>query len=222
MGKPAPVSPYVVNIDMENKLKISHYILETKVLGPYLRSALWVNGCCFNCPGCIAEEMNKKKPTVVGVEELKKIFSDVGNSEGITISGGEPMLQAKGLNELIIEIRSIRDYGVIVYTGFTLEELKEKNDPDINGFLKNIDILIDGQYQNDLDDGKPFRGSSNQRIILLTDRYKEIYEDYYLRNGKRDIEIRVETDHIYMIGVPSKYGLQTWKELKKRAEGNVE
>ena len=206
---------------MSDMLRISHYILETKVLGPYVRSAIWVNGCCFNCRGCIAEEMNSQTPTRIDIDKLIGIFSGIKTCEGITISGGEPFLQAGTLFKMIKGIKKKRDYGVIVYTGFTLDELRSKSDTEIDRFLSEIDILIDGRYQDNLDDGKPFRGSSNQRIFLLTDRYKQVYNEYYYGHGKRDIEIRVEQDKVYMIGVPSQYGLQTWKDLKKRAEGNV-
>ena len=207
---------------MSEYLNVSHYILETKVLGPYLRSAVWVNGCCFNCKGCIAEEMNHQIPERRKVEEMIEVFANVDSSEGITISGGEPFLQAGPLLAMLEGIKNRKDYGVIVYTGFTLEELQSKESREIQGLLSHADILIDGRYQNDLDDGKPFRGSSNQRIILLTDRYRDVYNEYYLGHSKRNIEIRVEADRVYMIGVPSREGLKIWKELKKRAEGNVE
>ena len=207
---------------MSGKIEISHYVLETKVLGPYTRSAMWVHGCCFNCKGCLAEEMNKDEPDIKTVDDLVDIFTNATSCEGITISGGEPFLQAGALSQLVKEIKTRRDYGVIVYSGFTLEELKSKNDKDISVFLDQIDILIDGRYMESMDDGVPFRGSSNQRIIMLTDRYKDVFEEYYMDRKKRDIEIRIEEHNVYMVGVPSEYGLKTWKDLKKRAEANVD
>lgn len=206
---------------MSSILNISHYILETKVLGPYIRSAIWVNGCCFNCSGCIAEKMNAKAPVQTSVNELVDVFSGVNSTEGISISGGEPFLQASAILEMVNGIKKNRDYGVIVYTGFTLEELRGKKDKAINDLLDSIDILIDGKYKKELDDGKPFRGSSNQRIIMLSDRYRDVYEDYYLGHSKRDIEIRFDKDRIYMVGVPSKYGIHVWEELKRKADGNA-
>lgn len=203
-------------------LNISHYVLRTKVLGPYLRSAVWVSGCCFSCKGCIAADMNNQTYEKKNVGELADIFLSVDHAEGITVSGGEPFLQAKPLAYMLRSIKEKRDYGAIIYTGFTLEELRGKESKEVNALLDMTDILIDGRYRAELDDGKPFRGSSNQRIILLTDRYKNVYDDYYLKHEKRDIEIILEREHIYMVGVPSEYGLKTWKDLKKRAEGNVE
>ena len=207
-------------MNQKQVLNISHYVLKTGVLGPYLRSAVWVNGCCFDCDGCIAKEMNGQAPDKRNIRELTDIFLKVEGTEGITISGGEPFLQADALAGMIDGIRAKRDYGVIVYSGFTLEELQGISDLKIHNLLKKIDILIDGKYRNDLDDGLPFRGSSNQRIILLTDRYKDVFNRYYMEQKKRNIEIK--RDHIYMVGVPSKSGLKTWRELKKKAQSNVE
>ena len=61
------------------------------------------------------------------------------------------------------------DPGVIVYTGYCFEELKEV--PGADALLAQTDLLIDGPYIQELDDGRSLRGSSNQRIIPLTDRY---------------------------------------------------
>ncbi len=203
-----------------NELSISHYVDETKVLGPYNRSALWVRGCCFDCLGCIAKEMNREAPNIVNLYQLADHFSSLEGTEGITISGGEPFLQSEALYDMVAEIRKKRDYGVIVYSGFTLEELQSKaeNDESVKKFLNQIDILIDGRYDQSKDDGRPYRGSENQRIITLTDRYKDIYNEYYVECNKRNLEIKVTPNNIYMVGVPSKHGLETWKELKKKAE----
>ena len=201
------------------ELIISHYVETTKVLGPYNRSALWVHGCCFNCQGCIAKEMNSGFSQTITSKCIAEVFANIDNTEGITISGGEPFLQSEALAEMIAYVKKKRDYGVIVYTGFNYDELKKSSDNDINKLLEKIDIIIDGQYIKELDDGKPFRGSSNQRIIELTDRYHSIIQEYYNESDKRNIEINIKEKNVYMVGVPSEYGLQTWRTFKAKAEG---
>lgn len=201
------------------ELRISHYVDETKVLGPFVRSALWVHGCCFNCEGCLAKEMNSREYKAADAEKLAEHFLSVKDTDGITISGGEPFLQAEALSLMIRRIRDTRpDYGVIIYTGFTLEELKGKNDASTDELLGMADIIIDGKYVKELDDGVPYRGSSNQRILLLTDRYKDISKEYYNTSGKRNIEIQVTGKNIYMVGVPSENGLKIWEDLERKAE----
>lgn len=201
------------------ELRISHYVDETKVLGPFVRSALWVHGCCFNCEGCLAREMNSREYKAADAEKLAEHFLSVKDTDGITISGGEPFLQAEALSLMIRRIRDTRpDYGVIIYTGFTLEELKDKNNASTDELLGMADIIIDGKYVKELDDGVPYRGSSNQRILLLSDRYKDISKEYYNTSGKRNIEIQVTGKNIYMVGVPSENGLKIWEDLERKAE----
>ena len=100
------------------------------------------------------------------------------------------------------------------------EELEKSNEKGVQALLQHADILIDGHYIKELDDGKPFRGSSNQKIHLMTDRYKSVFDEYYNGTNKRNIEINVEKDNVYLVGVPSKNGIEVWKQFKKKADGN--
>ena len=201
-------------------MKISHYVERTSVLGPYMRSALWVHGCCFSCDGCLAKEMNAGPFKEYDPMELGELFIKVADTEGITISGGEPFLQSEELATMLDRIKRKRDYGVIIYTGFLREQLDKHDNAGIQRLLQHADILIDGHYIKELDDGKPYRGSSNQNIYLLTDRYKPVFEEYYNGTEKRNIEIDIEKDNVYMVGVPSKNGIEVWRKFKKKADGN--
>jgi anaerobic ribonucleoside-triphosphate reductase activating protein len=121
------------------------------------------------------------------------------NNEGITISGGEPFLQAQELTKMLHAIKKERDFGVIVYSGYTLEELSCKK--EAQALLQEIDILIDGRYEEEQNDNISLRGSSNQKVHLLTDRYKDIYKDYYDKQ-RREIEIYIEDNGPIVIGIP--------------------
>ena len=90
---------------------------------------------------------------------------------------------------------------MIVYTGFTLEQLKEKNDKNINLFLENIDILIDGLYNDKLNDGVSLRGSSNQNIYQFTQRYDSVFDKYYGKKT-REIEIYMQDKNMMIVGIP--------------------
>ena len=61
-----------------------------------------------------------------------------------------------------------------VFTGWTYEQLLEKNDPAINGLLAEVDVLIDGPFileQRNLE--LRFRGSENQRLIDMNKTRQE-------------------------------------------------
>ena len=141
-------------------------------------------------------------------------------ADGLTISGGEPMLQAGALSEMLERIRAERDCGVIVYTGFVYENLLKKHDPDILRFLRQIDLLIDGPYIQELDHNQPYRGSENQRFLPLTERYRKELETYYKAAQSQQIELHFSEQRTMMAGVPGREQADIWRKIKELGERN--
>ena len=169
------------------------------MLGPGTRYVLWVQGCKGHCPGCIAENAKKmEEGTPVSISALAFEIA-LSKADGLTISGGEPFLQAEELAEMIKQIKTKRDLGIIVYSGYHYEDLAK--DDTARKLLNKIDLLIDGPYIQELDDGKSLRGSSNQRLFFLTDRYRE-YEGEYGTSG-RENETFYHGLFIHEIGIPN-------------------
>ena len=168
------------------------------VLGPRNRYVLWVQGCHKNCKGCIAKHSHNMKegiPIKIGALAMEIALSD---ADGLTISGGEPFLQSQELTELIRQIHALRPMGVIVYTGYKIEELR-KNE-QAQKFLKKIDLLIDGEYIEEKNDGKSLRGSSNQRVFALTDIYRDYLAEYGTKERKN--EVFFHGPEVHEIGIP--------------------
>lgn len=160
-----------------NKLRIFERRSPVKVLGPYTRAVIWVQGCDFGCKGCIVpESWNRDAGEEVDISELVVWVLNQPDIEGITLSGGEPMLQAEALSFLIDELRKVKDIGVACYTGYRLEHIKNKGDLSQKNLLAKTDILIDGVYSQNLQGDLLWRGSSNQRILLLSNRYRTLLE----------------------------------------------
>ena len=206
---------------MENTIRYSERIESTRLLGPGDRAVLWVFGCCFDCPGCIAYNFKHGTYNEEDVDSMVEWILSTGKND-ITISGGEPMLHAKALGEMIERVRKVRNIGVIVYTGFLYEDLIDKADYDdgINYFLHQIDVLIDGPFVEGKNNNEPYRGSSNQRVLQLTGRYTEKVEAYYFNNQGRKIEVRLNGDKTLMIGVPSKDQAAIWNNIKSLGDKN--
>lgn len=186
-----------------------------EVLGPGRRAVLWVYGCCFDCPGCIAESF-KSGPFLETTPEEAAAWYLARNADGLTISGGEPMLQAAALREMVSCIRRERDCGLIVYTGFVYEDLLAQKDPEITAFLDQIDLLIDGPYRQSLDRNQMARGSENQRLLALTERYRDSL-GYYEQTGRK-IELRLSEEGTLLIGVPGREQREIWWNLKRLGE----
>lgn len=177
------------------------YVTEKNVttLGPGNRYGLWVQGCNRRCPGCVAQ--NSQDPKGGRSVKVSALAWDIlsSDAEGLTVSGGEPFLQAEALSELITLVKAKKNLGVIVYTGYCLEELEEV--PYAKELLSQIDLLIDGPYQRELDDGKSLRGSSNQRVIPLTDRYVDALPLYGTEN--RRTQLFRHGSYVNIVGIPN-------------------
>lgn len=204
---------------MEKTIRYSERIESTQLLGPGDRAVLWVFGCCFDCPGCIAYNFKHGSYYEDTVDSIVDWILSTGKND-ITISGGEPMLQAEKLATVLEHVRQVRDMGVIVYSGHIYEDLlvRAEKDDGIHRFLNSIDILIDGPFVESLNNNDPYRGSSNQRIISLTSRYSDVIEDYYYKQEGRKIEVRISGEKTLMIGVPSKDQAEIWRQIKNLGE----
>ena len=181
-------------------LNIAATCIGTRSLGPGWRSAVWVQGCQLRCRGCIAPEWIPQisarlvQPADLAVELLRD-----PKIEGITISGGEPMLQAKGLTQLIDAMIQIKPVNIICFSGYRYEWLM--NHPDSTGlraFLSKIDLLIDGPYVENENNNLGLRGSKNQRFIHLTNKVSGL--DF--ENHSRKVEVHIEDGQLLMVGVP--------------------
>lgn len=188
----------------EGCIKISWYNEKTDLLGPFFRFALWVQGCDRGCPGCIAEHMQSHEGgRDIKISELASLIASASECEGITVSGGEPFYQADRLCSLLREIKSVRpDFGVIIYTGYTFDELKCSGEQAVAELISLADIIIDGRYDMNLDDNKGLRGSSNQNVIALTDRYSGQMDIYTNPQGRKN-SIEIRGDFLRMTGIPS-------------------
>lgn len=184
-------------------LNIAALCPNTKTLGPGQRYAIWVQGCCFSCLNCGSPEWRSMQDAIkMESSKLAETILSAPNIQGITISGGEPFLQAEALFELISYIQKRKNLSVICYTGFTMEQLRYKKDINYQAFLEKIDVLIDGPYIDSLNDNLGWRGSSNQQVHFLTGRYLELEEQFITR--KRDVEIHLLKEHYLMVGIKPK------------------
>ncbi len=136
---------------------------------------VFFQGCPLDCAGCFNPDTHSfKENTLYTAQEIfDKYYSADNANEGITVSGGEPFMQPRALTELLKTAKETYHLTTLVYTGFLYEDLIER---DITkAALGFIDALVDGIYiEPEKEPTLLARGSTNQRIILLTDRYTEI------------------------------------------------
>lgn len=147
-------------------MRIANMVMDSIVDGPGLRFAVFTQGCTHQCPGCHNPEThNPSGGREIPVDELISRMRQNPLIEGLTLSGGEPFLQAADCVRLALAAHQM-GLSVWTYTGYRYEILKEEQNTAWDALLNETDVLVDGPYlEKERAYGLTFRGSRNQRLI---------------------------------------------------------
>ena len=146
--------------------------------GPGVRVSLFVSGCTHHCKECFNPEtwdfgygkLFDEKAEDEIIQYLKPDYI-----KGLTLLGGDPMekVNQEALIPLLEKVKKeYPDTSIWGYTGYDFEnDIKEnmlENCEVTKKFMSYIDVLVDGEFKLELKDlNLVFRGSSNQRIIMV-------------------------------------------------------
>ncbi|HSR98083.1 MAG TPA: 4Fe-4S single cluster domain-containing protein [Kofleriaceae bacterium] len=142
--------------------------------GPGARFVVWFQGCTLGCPGCFNPTTHDAAGgREVAIDELVGELTRAAASgrpaiEGLSLSGGEPLQQPAAARALLDAARAL-GLSTLAFSGYTIDEIRAL--PDGPEVLAHLDVLIDGRYVARERLAIGLRGSANQRIQLLTDRY---------------------------------------------------
>ena len=146
--------------------------------GPGVRVSLFVSGCTHHCKECFnPETWNFNYGQLFTEDTEAKIlkFMEPDYIKGLTLLGGEPLeyCNQQGLLPLLRKVKKLYPAKSIwCFTGYDFEK-------DVTGrmvdeweetkeLLSYIDVMVDGEFMADKKDlGLAFKGSSNQRTILV-------------------------------------------------------
>lgn len=160
----------------------------SEVNGPGTRAVIWFQGCTLNCVGCWNQDTHKFDPdTYVSNQEMHSWLLGLEGVEGVTFSGGEPMQHVIDLLDLTQYIKDVRpDLSIGIFSGYTQRELETGNWRTMHpmGMLgtgaaeiwtkvaDHLDFAVMGRFNAaKLTTSKPLCGSSNQDVVLFSDRY---------------------------------------------------
>ena len=156
--------------------------------GTGCRVTVWVAGCSHCCKGCHNPQTWDYNQGVEDVwDELVEKLS-LPYIKGVTFSGGDPLSQSDAnLKQLLVLIGRIKtmfpDKDIWLFTGDVYEEAIQN--PLKSAIIDECDVLVDGPFKLYLrDTSLAFRGSSNQRIILINENYP-----YYIKDAIKKSEI---------------------------------
>ena len=149
-------------------MKIAGLIQDSIVDGPGLRFVVFTQGCDIGCAGC----HNPGAIDIDGgmemtIEEIASVMDSNPLTDGLTLSGGEPFMQAANCSQLAAAAHA-RGKDVWTYTGSCFEELliKAKTDSAIMALLEQTDVLVDGRFVlEERTLSEKWRGSKNQRFV---------------------------------------------------------
>lgn len=195
---------------MTKKLKIAKFMVSTDVNGPGRRFVIWLQGCHLRCKGCINPEFwSEDSGTLMHIDDIMAEINNLDLSiEGITFTGGEPLLQAEALLPLAQRVKS-QGLSILCYTGYLLEEILDNKIPYAKELLRFVDILIDGPYIEKEKAPLLWRGSRNQKVYFLTDRYKYL-EPLIAKEGQREVELQIGREGLTITGFFEK---EMWEKL---------
>ena len=143
--------------------------------GPGVRVSIFMQGCSFNCKNCF----NKETHDFNGGKEfddstIERVLELCGNEniEGLSILGGEPMnpTNIEGTTKLAKAFKEkYPNKTVWSWSGYSFDNyLKDKE------VVKYLDVLVDGQYNDDLRNPTlKWKGSENQRVINVQESLKD-------------------------------------------------
>lgn len=138
--------------------------------GEGVRVSLFVQGCSFHCKNCFNQETwdfnGGKEFTTAEIQKIIEL-ADKDYIAGLSILGGEP-LHNNNVDEVFHIVATFKEKfpnkNIWLWTGFKFEDAIK--DSKRKFILRNIDVLIDGQFEEDKKDlTLKWRGSSNQRVI---------------------------------------------------------
>jgi len=177
--------------------------------GPGLRTVLFLHGCPLKCLYCHNPEMtafNKDKSSCAFknysvqylVDFCKKYKNFYGKNGGVTLSGGEPLLQA----ELVLElIRALKKEGIHTCLdtsgGVNFSEA-------VKGVLDEVDLVLLDIKHTDNEAHIKLVGQSMDKTLAVLKYLKDRGKDFVIRQ----VIVSGWTDNIEQV-----------RQLKKLAQG---
>lgn len=151
-------------------MRLHAYEARSRANGPGARFVVWFQGCTLGCAGCFnpathAGEAGREIDVATIVDAMRA----TDGIEGLSLSGGEPLQQPEAARALLDAARAL-GLSTLAFSGYTIDEIRAL--PGGPAVLDRLDVLIDGRYLPAERLASGLRGSANQRIQLLTDRYQ--------------------------------------------------
>lgn len=217
----------------EQELKGYVHSLESfgSVDGPGVRYVIFLTGCAMRCQFCHnPDTWNMQAGTLYTTDELLKTAMRYrtywGEKGGITVSGGEPLLQIEFLTELFRKAKEQGVHTTLDTSGnpFTREEPFFGKMQEL---MKYTDLVMLDIKHIDDEKHKILTGQTNENILDLAKYLDEIGKPVWIRHvlvpERSDEDVALEKLHTFIEGLGNvekvevlpyhTLGAYKWKEL---------
>jgi anaerobic ribonucleoside-triphosphate reductase activating protein len=202
--------------------QLAQVIACTEAEGPGKRLAIWFQGCPLRCQGCCNPEY---LPTAGGQTwELPALLQFIENTretqpiQGISLLGGEPFMQPHAALAVAQTAKAL-GLSVMIYSGYTLEQLQAMLDPTVQELLWQTDVLVDGPYLREQPErARRWVGSTNQRVHFLSNHYRASDPCWRAANT---LEIRYDGSSLCVNGFPAEGAKMLWQRPPKPVAGRL-
>lgn len=179
-------------------LNIHSVLQRSEANGPGVRSVVWFQGCHIRCPGCWNPDTHQSDGgNLIRVQELLQRLLLI-ESDGVTLTGGEPLDQLDGCIELARRLR-FAGKSVVLFTGYTRTETMARAAIDV--LHECFDTILAGPYNRALGETKDLGILRDKMIWHLSNRY---VDDDFL--SLPEAEVIISGDQIVFtgLGLPSR------------------
>lgn len=170
------------------EIRLFGTVNDSIVDGPGIRYTIFTQGCLHHCFGC--HNPKSHDPNGGYLKDTSEIIAEIAENpllDGITLSGGEPMLQVEALKVICKAVKE-KNLNIVIYSGYTFEQILD--DPNKKSLLELCDMLVDGKFENDKKSlALLYCGSANQRLIKVQESLKQGKVVEYLPNEYNEIVI---------------------------------
>ena len=151
--------------------------------GPGIRFVIFMQGCPLRCQYCHnPDTWQTDTNKLMTVDEIMQKYDGVKEfvqSGGITVTGGEPLLQIDFVTELFKVAKNHGIHTALDTSGITFNQ---ENTENINNLLKYTDlVLLDIKHIDD-EEHKKLTGASNKNILAFAQYLSEKQIPMWIRH----------------------------------------
>ncbi len=186
-------------MDESPLINVADVVIGSYANGPGKRIVIWVQGCTILCNGCFNPTLQPHiartlvKPETFAADIVKLCIDN--ECEGITLTGGEPFQQSQALGFFVKVIKE-NNLSVVCFSGYTADELLNSTNLNVKTLIKNVDILIAGPFQKDMNyPNRTWFDDPDKELIFLTDVYNK--NDAFLNDN---VEYIIKGEDVHFSG----------------------